>query len=146
MSLPTEPYLFLEQQDFLAIMDPNELAAVADEDWHLLAQLERQRISYVQNYLRSRHDVATEFARKGMARNQTLVQCVVDLVLYDLWARASRAGDIPPDRVRRYEHWREWLMDVRDGKMATDLIPAASENQMLPGFAWGSRPPNTHDW
>jgi len=65
-------------------------------------------------------DVDVIFTATGEDRHKLLLRFCIDMAIYHLFALA-RPGVDATDRRARYERAVEWLIDVRDGKVASTL-------------------------
>lgn len=103
----------------------------------------------VAGYLRDRYDVERIFTARGTERNQKVVSCYCDIVLYHLvsWLPNRMGYEI---REKRYERALEWLARVQAGKIVPQL-PGYDPQGEQPGGAagvthYGGGRKNTFNW
>lgn len=68
----------------------------------------------------------TTYWTYGDNRNLSIIECLVDFVLYDVHA-VINPRNIPQLRADRYTKSVEWLKDIRDGKYDLDLPEFGSQ-------------------
>jgi hypothetical protein len=81
----------------------------------------------------------TSFWTQGDNRDLSVVECVVDLTLYEIHANIN-PRQIPELRQARYERARDWLKDIRAGKF--DLSLPGDVAQQGYRIRFGSNTPN----
>lgn len=68
----------------------------------------------------------TAYWTYGDNRNLSIVECLVDFVIYDVHA-VINPRNIPQLRMDRYQKSADWLKDIRDGKYDLDLPEFGSQ-------------------
>lgn len=74
----------------------------------------------MKGYLLARYDVASIFSKSGDNRNALLVEFCVDIAIYNI-IDIDRPGIIMEDRRERYKRAIDWLKQVNNGNINTDL-------------------------
>ena len=149
--------MFLEKEDYKAVVDDKTLDVVNQSDGENLARAERYAIEEISGYLRAAlssktgirpYDVEKAFAARGKKRNSQLVMYACDVALYHLiaWLPQRLGFEI---REIRYKRAVEWLESVQAGKVILDIPlveePADSGDD-AGNVRWGSWKQNKYDW
>jgi phage gp36-like protein len=110
--------MFLEINDYYAI-SPTALKVFEQCKVENRERAEKAAIEEVSSYLRGRYDIEKIFSATGEARNEMIVKCLCDIVLYNLNA-STVAGGGSERREERYELTVRYLEKVQKGI----IIPA----------------------
>ncbi len=131
--------IFLELADFGKVIDTQifydliEYPEFEDEDnptedeeealtvaQALLDEEELTAMEEAKSYLSSRYLIDEDFAKTGDARNRLLVLKVVDVALYNIYARLN-PKQVPDLRLKRYDDAMTWFSDVNEAKINPDF-------------------------
>jgi len=111
--------IFLEESDFDAVIDPNRLLEVTDNDNTILDSFELAAMGEMTGYLNVRYDPVKCFLDTP-GRIPIIVQMMVDIVLYHVHSRIM-PDNVPTLRENRYRNAIVWCEKVADGFINPDL-------------------------
>lgn len=133
---------FIDYPDYKNHIRLQKLDALVAQEPAVRIDCEKRAIARVKDELRSRFDLDAIFRAQGDDRNETLLQCVVDITLYYLYQRLA-----PQRAVARKEIYLEALKLLERAKAGTvDLgLPLlrnqeSSEPTAENSVRWGSKP------
>jgi phage gp36-like protein len=118
---------FLEVTDYNIKLRTYNLQKMIDEDATVLTQAEEAAISRIAGYLYERYDTAAIFGATGAGRHAFLVQCVVNIVIYDLHGRLPRVT-VPKMVQDNYDNTIAYLEEVLSGKIGMELPRRKTES------------------
>jgi phage gp36-like protein len=111
--------MFLERDDYYAT-SPAALKVMEQSKPETRERAEKAAIEEVSSYLRGRYDIEQIFSATGLERNEMIVKCLCDIVLYNLNA-STVAGGGSERREERYELTVKYLEKVQKGIIIPDL-------------------------
>lgn len=142
---------FIEIDDITNKIKSNVLADtlqsqnVIKEDSPILVQIEEDALSLVKSYLTSKYDVNSIFSQTGSSRDRTIVNIVVDIMIYELLCRL--ASDVVPEiRETKYERCLTMLKHIRDGILVLDIAEKNLNYDATSQLIWTSDKSNHYDW
>lgn len=84
-------------------------------------------IAQIKKYISGRYDVSAIFSAEADERDSFMIMIVIDLAMYHLWSKKA-PRQIPEYRVKRYDDALDWIKDVGQGDIPSDLPAIADEN------------------
>jgi phage gp36-like protein len=111
--------MFLEINDYYAI-SPTALKVFEQCKVENRERAEKAAIEEVSSYLRGRYDINKIFSATGEERNEMIVKCLCDIVLYNLNANTV-GGNGSERREERYELTIKYLEKVQKGFVIPEL-------------------------
>ncbi|KAA6329796.1 hypothetical protein EZS27_021431 [termite gut metagenome] len=118
--------MFLETNDYYAT-SPAALRVMEQCKPENRERAEKAAIEEVSSYLRGRYDIDRIFSATGQERNEMIVKCLCDIVLYNLNA-STPAGNGIDRREGRYELTIKYLEKVQKGAIIPDLPTLSGED------------------
>jgi phage gp36-like protein len=118
--------MFLERDDYYAT-SPAALKVMEQSKPENRERAEKAAIEEVSSYLRGRYDIEQIFSATGLERNEMIVKCLCDIVLYNLNA-STPSGNGIDRREGRYELTIKYLEKVQKGFIIPDLPTLSGEN------------------
>jgi phage gp36-like protein len=116
---------FLLKTDILKEIRSEELAQITRSDDTIINYSIDVSISEMKSYLTSHYDVNSIFAETGSNRHALLLNFGVDIAIYIMVSTALPGQDLE-DRRARYKRAIDWLKQLSEGKVATDLPKLAT--------------------
>lgn len=139
--------MFLTDEDFRSVctdFEMEQLSAFTDD--RLIA--EHAAMEQISSYTRQRYDMERAFAAEGEDRNAMLVQCTVNITLWQMIHRLPQSMG-HERRECLYNDSIKWLRDVQSSKASPDL-PTYTCSDGTPDannpVRYGSMPPNRYDY
>lgn len=119
--------MYLSENDYRKVIKDAVLLAVIENNAATRQDAEELAMARARTYLRARYDITAELEKPAPTvevpadtRNQELVTCLVDLALYEVFARVS-PKQINDLRVDRYEAALAWLTEANKGGIVPEL-------------------------
>ena len=135
---------FIVIDDYKAKLRTYNLQKIIDEDASVLELAELTAISRVKDQLFERYDTNAIFSASGADRHAYLVQCIINIVIYDLHERLPRVT-IPKVVQDNYDKSLAYLDNIREGNLAADLPRRMTETGRPKTLTrWGSVPKKSH--
>jgi phage gp36-like protein len=126
------------KDDILNYIDSDDLQQITESDDSIIdvSILDAEQIG--SEYLINRFDIDFEYSQTGTARNSSLLKHLTAIALFFLFERLN-TNILPESRSGAYDRAIQWLKDVRDQKIQTNLKEkTAPENEKGFGIRWGS--------
>jgi phage gp36-like protein len=112
--------MFLEKSDLYKAIKAEELAQITRNDDTIVLYGMDAAIAEMKGYLVKHFQTDTIFAQTGTNRHGLLVNFGIDISIYIIVSSALPGQDLE-DRRLRYKRAVDWLTQVRDGEILTDL-------------------------
>lgn len=113
---------FLTKPDFKHSISLTVLDALTGNDDTIIDELSAEAVTEMKFVLGARYDVNTIFSITGAGRPKNLVMYCKDIALFHIYS-ISNLGEIPENRVKRYEAALQWMKDVNAQKINLDGLP-----------------------
>lgn len=135
---------FLTKDDFLSRLHPDVLAQITGGDDTKMEAPEADAIGTVTDMLSGMYDIATELAKTGSERHNSLRQWTLALALYFLYAHIPD-NEVPERIIKDYDDTLQTLSEVAKGKRPTTLIPVTdAEGNEKRFIRYGFNPKRSH--
>lgn len=118
---------FITDADYKIFIKGTTLQAVTDAGEAEIGICENIAQAEITSYLRTRYNMAVEFAKAGNERFPLLVMYMVDITLYHLHSRIP-GRQVPQTRIDRYNIAKDWLERAQAGTVTADMEAAQTEN------------------
>lgn len=135
------PFILID--DYKAKLRTYNLQEIIDKDASVLGLAEATAISRVKDQLFERYDTEAIFSASGTARHAYLVQCIINIVIYDLHERLPRVT-IPKVVQDNFDKTLAYLNDIRQGTLSADLPRRKQDGKPRTLTRWGSVPKKSH--
>lgn len=112
--------IYIEKTDFEQIIRLDVLDNLTGGDDTKLDEEESYAMANVESHFGERFDLEAEYLFTGDDRNKMLVRTILHLMLYTLYGIRS-TKDIPEHIEDKHGRALQYLKDVRDGKLSTNL-------------------------
>ncbi len=122
--------MFLENDDFMMLVDPCDLEIYLDCSRKIRKVSERIAITKMRDVLGNRYDIAHEFESYGANRNPILILYVMDMCLYHM-ARLSENLIVSKDRAKRYSNVLEWIEKVGNGEITPEFAKLPLNTELI---------------
>lgn len=126
---------FITKTDILKEIRPEELSQITREDDTIINYAIDAAVSEMKGYLYPHYDTAIIFAQTLDSRHALLLNFGVDITIYIILSSALPGQDLE-DRYNRYKRAIDWLKQLRDGKISSDL--PKSEVPLTPSVTKGA--------
>lgn len=131
-------FIWIVEEDFEKQIKDEVLRKITNNDISILYEAERDAISEVQGYLRSKYDLDTIFNTIGENRNRTILSITIDIILYRIHTRLN-PSQVPQIRQNLYDEAKRMMDDIVKGKLDFDLPRLVSEDgETKSKFQWDS--------
>ena len=138
--------MFIDNEDYKAVIGDAALKVVSQSSPENIANAEAEAVEEMSGYLRPVYDTEAIFSATGKDRNRLIVMYTADIALYHLTAsQPQKMGS--EIRKERYERAVKWLEGVQAGRIVPDLPLTVSDDGSAGfGTSYHSFPKLRHDW
>lgn len=137
--------MFLEVSELNTVVAQYKLEEITDYDDTIAQQCVLAAVKRVRRFLSGRYDVDAIFAATGEDRDAELLEICKNIALWFLIRRCNI--DIMYSRVKEtYDRDMQYLKELRDGSIPSDLPPREEGGKPVGVFRSGSNRKFRHAW
>lgn len=137
--------MFLDIKEMDTVIAEYKVEEITDYDETILQRCILAAVKRVRRFLSGRYDVDRIFSAEGDERDAELLEICKNVALWFLIRRCN--VDILYGRVKEtYDRDMEYLKELRDGGIPSDLPPREEDGKPIGVFRSGSHRKFTHSW
>jgi len=108
--------VFIKREELLTYIEEGVLDALTSKNNNILDNIEKYAISEIDGYISGKYNTDVMFAKRNDKRNPYLISLVIDIMLFQLYARTT-SDNIPEIKTSKYAKAIEYLENVAKGKI-----------------------------